>query len=41
VSAIFDSSVGWRSYEKVVAVLGGYGERIDRLDQPIQRPGRQ
>ena len=27
------TGLGWRSYEKVVAALGGYGERIDRLDE--------
>ena len=27
-----DTSLGWRSYEKVVAALGGYGERVERLD---------
>ncbi len=27
------TGLGWRSYEKVVTALGGYGERVDRLDQ--------
>jgi len=26
------TGLGWRSYEKVVAALGGYGERVERLD---------